>query len=76
MLGQARLSNTQFATVALCAAEHSSFKTSLISTLLDNVSIDDLLTANEAGAKVGSNAWELIRGAVAEDCGGKILETL
>ena len=63
VLGQARLNNREFATVALCAVEHPNFKPSHVS----NVSINDLLAASEAGAKVGPNAWELIKGAMAED---------
>ena len=78
-LGQARLNSTQFATVALCAVEHPKLlklRRKRITKKLEEVSINDLLTANQAGAKVGANAWRLIRGAMAEDCRGKILEAL
>ena len=71
VLGQARLNNSEFATVALCAVEHPKFKPTLIRKMLVNVSINDLLTANEAGAKAGAKAWRLITGAMAEDCGEK-----
>lgn len=74
MLHQARLNNSEFATVALCAVEHPSVKPYLISKLVGNVSINDLLRANEAGAQVGTHAWRLIKSAVAEDCREKFLE--
>lgn len=77
VLGQARLNNIEFATVALCAVEHpslSKFKLELTTKILGEVSINDLLTANQAGAKVGANAWRLIGGAMAEDCWVQILE--
>ena len=67
MRGQARLNNIEFATVALCAVEHPSFKRYRVPKLLGNVSINDLLRANEAGAKVGPHAWRLIEGAVTEE---------
>ena len=64
---KARLNNTQFATVALCAVEHPKLfklKPKLITKMLGEVSINDLLTANQAGAKVGAHAWELIRSSL------------
>ena len=79
VLGQARLNNSEFATVALCALEHpkvSKVKLELIAEFLGEVSINDLLAASQAGAKVGANAWRLIGGAMAEDCGDKTLEAL
>lgn len=72
VLAQARLNNSEFATVALCAVEHpklSRFKPKFITKMLGEVSIHDLITANQAGAKVGANAWRLIGGAMAEACG-------
>jgi len=62
---KARLNNSEFATVALCAVEHpklSRFKPKFITKMLGEVSIHDLITANQAGAKVGANAWRLIGG--------------
>lgn len=79
VLGQARLNNSELATVALCAVEHpivSKVKLELIAEFLGEVSINDLLAASQAGAKVGAHAWRLIGGAMAEDCGDKTLEAL
>lgn len=75
VLGQARLNNSEFATVALCATQHPKFRSYKIAQMLRDVSIEDLLKANEAGAKVGPDAWTLIKGALAEDCGENVLES-
>ena len=75
-LGQARLNNVEFSMVALCAVEHLKFKPEFIPEMLGNVSIDDLLAASKAGAKVGPEAWRLIDGAMAEDCGENASEAL
>lgn len=67
VLGQARLNDIEFAMVALCAVEHPRFHRVIAKRI--NVNIKDLLRASEAGAKVGTKAWRLIEGAVAEVCG-------
>jgi len=62
---KAMLNNSEFATVALCATQHPKFRSyKLAAQMLRDVSIEDLLKANEAGAKVGPDAWRLIKGSL------------